>query len=113
MKWFRFGLIATLIAAALPIGDAYAHGRGGHRHGGHHGFHLGVIVGAPLFWPWHYRPYYDSPPVVVAPSGPPVYVERSTAQNSYWYYCADADAYYPYVKECPGGWRRETPRAPE
>ncbi len=27
-----------------------------------------------------------------------------------WYYCAESKTYYPYVKECPGGWQRVTPQ---
>jgi len=30
-------------------------------------------------------------------------------QSNYWYYCADSQAYYPYVKECPGGWQQVAP----
>jgi hypothetical protein len=26
-----------------------------------------------------------------------------------WYYCVSANAYYPYVKTCPGGWREDNP----
>ncbi len=31
------------------------------------------------------------------------------AVASYWYYCADAKAYYPYVQQCPAGWLRVIP----
>ena len=81
--------------------------------------HFGVVVGVP--GPWYYpAPYYPPyyypaayPPVVVQQSAP-VYVEqgasaaqpRSAAATGYWYYCADAKAYYPYVKDCPGGWQQ-------
>lgn len=114
MKWVRSGLIAALIAVLLPLGGdaAWAHGRGGHSRGG---IHWGVVIGSPFYWPWYYPPYpYASyPPVVVTPEEPPVYIERSTPQNAYWYYCPESNSYYPYVKECPSGWQRETPRAPE
>jgi FKBP-type peptidyl-prolyl cis-trans isomerase FkpA len=33
---------------------------------------------------------------------------RST-QASVWYYCSDAKAYYPYVRECPSGWQQVVP----
>jgi hypothetical protein len=53
----------------------------------------------------------------VVPSEPSVYVEQPRAQaapeaSAYWYYCAGAGAYYPYVRECPGGWQRVAPRPP-
>jgi len=48
---------------------------------------------------------------------PTVYVEQPPAPQAqphqpagWWYYCADAAAYYPYVKECPAGWQRVAPR---
>jgi hypothetical protein len=27
-----------------------------------------------------------------------------------WYYCDASRAYYPYVKQCPGGWREVSPQ---
>ena len=87
-------------------------GHGGGHHGGHHlGGHIGVFVGpAPYYYPPpHYYPY---PPITVAPS-PPVYIERNDpqpgAQTYYWYYCANPEGYYPYVQECPGGWKQVIP----
>jgi hypothetical protein len=84
----------------------------------HHGrVHFGVVIGAP-FYPWYYPPpYYYYPPVVVAPAPPPTYIEQGVAQpapapqsQGSWYYCAESRTYYPYVKECPGGWQRVTPQ---
>ncbi len=81
----------------------------------HHGrVHFGVVIGAP-FYPWYYPPYYYPyyyPPVVAAPAVPPTYVEQGGAQHSQgaWYYCAESKTYYPYVKECPGGWQRVAPQ---
>jgi hypothetical protein len=53
-------------------------------------------------------------PVIVAQAAP-VFIERSPpeepAAQVWWYWCADARAYYPYVKECPGGWQRVAPQA--
>jgi hypothetical protein len=81
---------------------------------------VGVVIGGP-FWgsPWYYPSYYYpySPyyypyyaPTVEVPAEPSVYIERSQSGSSstpsgVWYYCADSKAYYPYVKECPGGWQ--------
>jgi len=86
----------------------------------HRGPHVGVVIGGPLWWgPGYYSPYYYYPPyyppVVVAPAAPPTYIEQGSApasagSSSYWYYCSDAKAYYPYVKECPGGWQRVAPQ---
>ena len=59
-------------------------------------------------------PVYVYPPAVIRHSPAPVYVERSIAPaesvpsrgQSDWYYCAGSQTYYPYAKECPGGWQR-------
>ena len=75
--------------------------------------HFGVVVGGPLYYPPYYAPAYY-PPAVVVPQSPPTYIERSDAVESeaqnVWYWCGDAKAYYPYVKQCPGGWQRVTPQ---
>jgi hypothetical protein len=84
---------------------------------GHGGVRFGVVIGAP-FYPWYYPPYYSYPPYYYypsAPATPQTYVEQgdpqaAPGQQSYWYYCAESKTYYPYVKECPGGWQRVTPQ---
>jgi hypothetical protein len=124
------GTAAILLAAlgmAVPD-DASARGRsggrgfsqsGGHVGSGHAGhahharphfatrvFIAAPILAVPAFYP---RPYYYAPaPVYYQPA--PVYIEQyPSAPQSYWYYCAPARAYYPYVGECPGGWQRVVP----
>jgi hypothetical protein len=47
---------------------------------------------------------------VVIQAPVPVSVQQPTAP-AYWYYCADAQAYYPYVQQCPGGWLTVVPNA--
>ncbi len=138
MKQAKATLALAAILLAVTAGvPALAHGgghHGGHHgwHGGHHGgwhhhgsrVHFGLFVGAPGFWydpwpaPYPYYPYsYYYPPAVVVQSSPPVYIERdgntaAPGASDYWYYCADAKRYYPYVKQCPGGWQRITPHPP-
>jgi hypothetical protein len=99
--------LIALAATALTAGPALAWHHGGSRVT--FGFHFGV----PLYWPGPY--YYPAPvyyPVAVAPAAPPVYVERSepaAQQQGMWYYCEQTRGYYPYVTECPGGWRAVPP----
>jgi len=85
------------------------------------GVRFGVAIGIPGPWyypaPYYYPPYYPPayayPPVVVQQQAP-AYVEQNASAapakaapaTGYWYYCADAKAYYPYVKDCPGGWQQ-------
>jgi hypothetical protein len=82
----------------------------------HGGVRFGVVIGAP-FYPWYYPPYYPYYYPPVAPTAPPTYIEQGSAQpaptqqsQNVWYYCAESKTYYPYVKECPGGWQRVTPQ---
>jgi hypothetical protein len=41
----------------------------------------------------------------------PVYVEpaQQPEEQYYWYFCPDSKNYYPYVKNCPGGWLKVVP----
>ena len=101
--------LALFLVLATVSGAAFAHGRGGGR------VHLGFHFGFPMYHSfWHYPPpYYYYPPTVVVspPPAPPVYVERERAED-YWYYCEQERGYYPYVKQCPGGWKRVPPAPP-
>ena len=115
VKW----LLAFLALATIGGSAAWAHDRGRV----HFGFHVGVP--GPYWGPWsypspYYYPPYYYPPAVVIERQPPVYIEQSppaaaapapapTPQN-YWYYCAAAKGYYPYVTECPSGWQRVQPQ---
>ena len=115
----------SLVAAAQG-GHGGGHGGGGHGGGHFGGYHRGGHVFFGLgYWPWYYPPYYPSyygyppyyyPPTVVAPSSPPVYVERddeqAVPQSAYWYHCANPQGYYPYVTQCSGGWQPVKPVPP-
>ena len=116
MKTARFVL---LLSGFLASSSALAWHHGGVRFG----LYVGVPIGAPYWYypPYSYPysyPYYYPPTVMTAPSSPPIYIEQggapqsapAQAQQSYGYYCADSKTYYPYVKECPGGWQRVLPQ---
>jgi hypothetical protein len=114
MKKLLFGL-ALAAAGVLGAGSAMAW---------HHGprVSLGFTFGpywGPYWGPaWYPAPMYYPPAVVVAspPPGPVQYVERSDQQQAlpsgYWYYCETSRGYYPYVKECPSGWKAVSPTPP-
>ena len=55
------------------------------------------------------------PPVYYYPPAP-TYIEQYPGvpgpQSQDWYYCPNQGAYYPYVKDCPGGWQRVLPQQP-
>jgi hypothetical protein len=123
----RLFILAVLLWASAGPGQAWRGGHGVRGHGfrgphhHHHGFHhghrgprvrIGIGVGLGTFrgphWGWGPDwPRYAYPPAVVAP--PPVVVQPSPPQPQYWYYCDSAQAYYPYVQQCPGGWRAVAP----
>ena len=110
-----------------------------HHGGGWGGFGLGLGMGmigygigsmgrAPYYAPFYgYPPVgyganygyplnYGYPPVVSAPSAPPIYIQQEVVQvqpqaqgGDYWHYCRKPEGYYPYVKNCPGGWIQVAP----
>jgi hypothetical protein len=118
-KW-SFALVA-LAAGLLTAGPASAWGGHGHRSHVFVGFNFGFPAYYPAYYPApYYSPYYYYPPAPVYYSpvivqSPPVYTERqdiAPAAQNYWYYCSAAKGYYPYVRECPGGWQKVSPTPP-
>ena len=110
MKRLALALVAVLLAVASA--STFAHGRGR--------VTLGLHFGVPLGWyqPWYYAPppvyYYPSP--AITPPAPTTYVERSDVVpegTASWYFCRESNGYYPYVKQCPGGWERVPARPPQ
>lgn len=106
-------LLGMLLAGPVWADHGRGYGRGyGHGHGG---VHFGVMINpwmapSPFYYP--YSPAYYLPPIV---QQAPVYVEQEApaapvAAPNYWYYCRAAKAYYPYVKDCRGGWERVLPQ---
>jgi len=115
-------------------GGYYGGGHGGGYYGGHyygHGGHYGWgYYGGPYWWGWgwpwyypyyypYYSSYYPSYPYYApaATATPQEYMERPEPAETYepaapapaptgvWYFCMKSKAYYPYVKQCPGGWQ--------
>jgi hypothetical protein len=117
MKSIKIALAVLLaISGAVASETALAHGPR---------VHFGIGVGFPGYWPgYYYPPNYPSyyyPPVVTAPAAPPVYIEQGASQaapapapgqanNNWWYYCTESQAYYPYVKQCASAWQRVAPQ---
>lgn len=85
--------------------------RGHHPRWRHHShrtrFHWGGVV---ALRPWCTYPYeyYPSPPVIIREETP-LYVQPEEEEPYYWYYCPEAQGYYPYVRTCPGGWMKVVP----
>lgn len=81
--------------------------------GWHHGRHQGrsgwwwVAAGTWYFYPEPVYPYPDpyTPPVVVVQTPPANTPPALPPPMQYWYFCAAANGYYPYVPACPEGWK--------
>lgn len=112
---FALAIGAGLFASAAAQAQ-YHHGHGGWGYGPR----VGIYFGPGFYYP-PVAPYYYPPPVVV-PAQPQVYIERPSEgvmpapqaqpqpQGNAYYFCAESNAYYPYVRECPGGWRQVAPQ---
>lgn len=120
-------LLGMLLAgmSGVAMADRGHGGEGWHGGGGGHGHvGVGIVIDPFLFGPWYYPspyyypPYYYPAPVMTVPAAPPVYIEREESQapapqaSASWYYCANPQGYYPYVKQCPGGWQAVAPQPP-
>ncbi len=128
---FLFGLVVLLFATSSAVwAGGRVYGGVGVYLGGP-GPYWGPGYARPYYYPRPYypgplyypgpiyapAPYYQPAPVVVVPAAPPVYIERGDEaaeqepeSGQFWYYCRSAKNYYPYVKECPGGWQKVPPR---
>jgi hypothetical protein len=111
MVWRKLVLLgAALMLAALDAsaggngggrgGGGRSQSSGGHHSSGHHHHHGGAVFFGGFYGPYYYYPGYLYSPHPVPVYGPP---------DPYWYYCRAANAYYPYARECPGGWERYLP----
>ena len=129
MKICRVGwvllIVVTAVLASEPVlargKGGSGGGRSGHHSGArsgqhsgvhHHGpsrFFVGGVVAAPAFWPW-----WDYPAYVHA-AEPVYYIEQNdpaVQPQGEWLYCRSANAYFPYIAECAGGWERVVPLVP-
>ncbi len=110
--------LVVMLAGIAAAGPATAHG---YRYGPRVSF--GFVFGPPVFWGspypyYYYPPAYYYPPMAAVPAEPTVYIERpdntraapERTRQDYWYYCPEAEAYYPYVKQCAKGWQKVPPQ---
>jgi hypothetical protein len=87
--------------------------RGGNWYHGRHEGRLGwwwIAAGTWYFYPQPVYPYPDPyiPPVIVvqpAPSSSQTEIPAVPPPAQNWYYCEASKSYYPYVSNCPAGWK--------
>lgn len=105
------GLLALVVAAVVGLGlvtvsdEAEARPRA----------RVNVWVGGPFWWgvPFGYGyPYVFERPVIVQAPAEPMFMPSATQQSHSWYYCREAQMYYPYVTSCPSAWQ-EVPATAE
>ena len=113
MKRVIYLFVAVMVLLLVGVLPAYAHGGG---------FRGGIWIGPAWPWwgwgepyyPYPYPYYYSEPPVVIQQENP-LYEQQmpqAEEQQYYWYFCQESKAYYPYVKQCPGGWLKVVPTPP-
>ncbi|MBL8497955.1 hypothetical protein ABF87_10065 [Nitrosomonas sp. JL21] len=131
MKSSQWIFAITALCLVLGSGGLEAHGHsrfslglgyygpgfyGGYGYGGYGGYGFNRYGFGGYGYPYYYPPMYSYPPTVIVPSTPPVYIQQETQRTpqptNYWYYCRNPDGYYPYVKDCPGGWLPVSPQPP-
>jgi hypothetical protein len=117
-KWIGVLLVlgALVIGTAVPAYAWYGHRGYGYRGYGHYSHRRPSVVivprvVVPFGVPYVYPPVVVAPPPVYVQPAPQVYVQPTP--QSYWYYCDSAQNYYPYIQQCPGGWRQVTPTPPQ
>ena len=99
-------MLVVALALVLPV-CAEARGKSGRGHSSASGRHHHHHGGARFFFGGYYAyPAYSYPYYYGVPLYPPA------PNDPYWYYCRAANAYYPYVRACPGGWERYLPGTP-
>lgn len=141
MKQINSKILAITLLGFILKGSVWAfdghggHHGGGHFGGGHFGGHhgldlhfgyglgLGYGLGYYGFGLPHYYPYspvvtVPAAPVVAVPASPTAYIQHEIASapqsqtTNYWHYCRNPEGYYPYVRDCPGGWEKISPQPP-
>lgn len=112
-KHLTRGLLAFVITAFVGLGLAAVSNEAEARPRAR----VNVWVGGPFWWgvPFGYGygyPYVYERPVIVQAPAEPVFMPSATQQSHSWYYCREAQMYYPYVTSCPSAWQ-EVPASPE
>lgn len=72
-----------------------------------------VVAQQTFFPPFEQTVFIERETVVPEQAQAPALAPPVTAQpTSWWYWCASAQGYYPYVDQCPEAWQRIAPRTP-
>lgn len=138
---FTLATLMMAASLQAYAGGGHGHRHGGHSHA-RVGVYIGAPLVLGSWWlasrPYYPSYYYAPPPVVVrervvvreplvyydergnpVPSTPPQVAQapdqaQPPAQSAAptWFFCADSQAYYPYVQNCASPWQRVIPQPP-
>jgi hypothetical protein len=106
---FPFAVAATItggVATVLTAPFAYAYAPYPAAYGYHYPYSFAYAY-APYPATYGYQYPYSYPYAYAAPAS--VYATASVPAPTYWYYCASARTYYPYISTCPEGWMQVVP----
>jgi hypothetical protein len=96
------------VSIGIGVGGPYWGGGWGYGRWGYGGWGYDGYGGYPYGYGYGYG--YGYPGTVVVHQQPIVVAPNAT-QPATWYYCREAQMYYPYVSSCPSGWQ-EVPATP-
>jgi hypothetical protein len=99
-RWMMLLVLMVGLCGSVGSVDAWR----GHRFGGPR---VAIGIGVGPLWAPYAVPVVVPPPVVVTPA--PSVVVPPAAPPTFWYYCDNPRGYYPYVSQCPSGWRAVSP----
>jgi hypothetical protein len=99
-RWMALLVLMVGLGGSVGSVDAW----GGHRFGGPR---VAIGIGVGPLWVPYAAPVVVSPPLVVTHA--PSVVVPPAAPPTFWYYCDNPQGYYPYVSQCPSGWRAVSP----
>jgi hypothetical protein len=106
----RIALLLLVALLALPADSAFAQRRGGWHHHRHTVFvGSAFYFGPPMWYGYHYPPYYYGPLYEATETAPAMYIEKFEGRpdaNSGDIFCPASGVYYPDAQECPNGWQR-------
>ena len=67
--------------------------------------------GGPVGWGpgWGWGPAWGGGTVIVTQPSQQLSLQPPSPPTASWYFCDNPQGYYPYVQQCPGGWRAVAP----
>jgi hypothetical protein len=102
--------ILLVLIAMISAAPAYADGDRGHGGGrgggwGWGGWVFPALIGGAIVYDLTQPQTVVQPQTIYIQPAPGYAPGVAASTVQYWYFCPAANAYYPYVNSCPGGWQ--------